>query len=163
MRIKGKKDLYAGLMFIACGLLFGIGALNYPMGSALRMGPAYFPSVLGWMLVLLGMLIASWGLVHEGEAPKKTGWRGLFWILGSVVIFGLLVDGFSFRWAGIPLSVPQMGLVIACIAMMATSAYGGWEHVWKENILNAVVLTAATVALFYYGLGLPFRLWPWSY
>jgi hypothetical protein len=151
MRIKSKKDLYSGLMFIALGLLFGIGALNYPMGSALRMGPAYFPSVLGWMLVTLGVIVASWGLIHEGEAPKKTGWRGLLWILGSVALFGLVVD---------PL---HGGLVIACMVMMMTSAYGGWEHVWKENILNAIVLTAATVALFYYGLGLPFRLWPWSY
>ena len=44
-----------------------------------------------------------------------------------------------------------------------TSAYGGWEHDWKESIINAVVLTAMTVGIFYYGLGLPFRLWPWSY
>jgi len=151
MRIKGKKDLYAGLMFITFGLIFALGALNYPMGSALRMGPAYFPSVLGWMLVVLGAVIASWGLVHEGEAPKKTGWRGLLWILGSVALFGLLVD---------PL---HAGLIVACIAMMMTSAYGGWEHDWKESIINAVVLTAMTVGIFYYGLGLPFRLWPWSY
>ena len=51
MRIKSKKDLYSGLMFIGLGLIFALGALNYPMGSALRMGPAYFPSVLGWILV----------------------------------------------------------------------------------------------------------------
>ena len=151
MQIKGKKDLYAGLMFIAWGLMFGIGALNYPMGSALRMGPAYFPSVLGWMLVVLGVIVASWGLIHKGDAPKKTGWRGLIWILGSVMAFGVVVE---------PL---HGGLILACMVMMMASAYGGWEHAWKESILNAVFLTAATVGLFYYGLGLPFRLWPWSY
>jgi putative tricarboxylic transport membrane protein len=151
MRIKGKKDFYAGLMFIGWGLIFSIGAFNYPMGSALRMGPAYFPSVLGWILVALGVLITSWGLIHEGEAPRKTGWGGLLWILGSVMLFGLIVGPFN------------GGLVLACLAMMITSAYGGWEHVWKENIINAIVLTAATVGIFYYGLGLPFRLWPWSY
>jgi hypothetical protein len=151
MRIKSKKDLYSGLMFIGLGLIFAVGALNYPMGSALRMGPAYFPSVLGWILTLLGVIIASWGLIHEGDAPKKTGWRGLLFILGSVVLFGIVVD---------PL---HGGLVIACILTMLASAYGGWEHNWKEAIINSVVLTAATVGIFYYGLGLPFRLWPWSY
>lgn len=151
MRIKGKKDLYAGLMFIAFGLMFAVGALNYPMGSALRMGPAYFPSVLGWMLVTLGVVIASWGLIHESDPPKKTGWRGLSWILGAVVVFGLLVG---------PLNG---GLIIASLAIVILSAYGGWEFTWKESIINAVVLTSATVGIFYYGLGLPFRLWPWSY
>jgi hypothetical protein len=66
MRVKSKKDLYSGLMFIGLGLIFALGALNYPMGSALRMGPAYFPSVLGWILTILGVIIASWGLIHEG-------------------------------------------------------------------------------------------------
>jgi hypothetical protein len=75
----------------------------------------------------------------------------LLWILGSVALFGIVVD---------PL---HGGLVIACILTMLASAYGGWEFNWKEAIINSIVLTAATVALFYYGLGLPFRLWPWSY
>ena len=151
MRIKGKKDLYAGLMFIGFGLVFAIGAMNYPMGSALRMGPAYFPSVLGWMLVVLGAVIASWGLIHEGEAPKKTGWRGLLWILGSVVAFALIIG---------PLNG---GVILASIAIVILSSYGGWEFKWKEAIPLSLFLAAATVGIFYYGLGLPFRLWPWSY
>jgi putative tricarboxylic transport membrane protein len=162
MRIRAKKDLYAGLMFIAFGLVFALGALNYPMGSALRMGPAYFPSVLGWMLVVLGLIIASWGLMHDGEEPRKTGWRGLIYILGSVVVFGWVVNGFTLHWAGIPVTVPQGGLVLACIAMVILSAYGGWEFKWKEGIINSIVLAVTTVGIFYYGLGLPFRLWPWS-
>ena len=162
MRIRAKKDLYAGLMFIAFGLIFALGALNYPMGSALRMGPAYFPSVLGWMLVVLGLIIASWGLMHDGEEPKKTGWRGLLWILGSVVVFGWVVNGFTLHWAGIDAAVPQGGLVLASIAIVVLSAYGGWEFKWKEAIPLSLFLAAATVAIFYWGLGLPFRLWPWS-
>ena len=151
VKIKSKKDFNAGLMFIVFGLIFALGALNYPMGSALRMGPAYFPSVLGWMLVILGVIIASWGLMHEGDAPKKTGWRGLSWILGSVVVFGFLVG---------PLNG---GLVAACVAIVILSAYGGWEFTWKEAIISSIVLTASSVGLFYYGLGLPFRMFPWSY
>jgi uncharacterized membrane protein len=163
MRIRAKRDVYAGLMFIAFGLVFGIGALNYPMGSALRMGPAYFPSVLGWMLVTLGVIIGAWGFLHDGDNPKKTGWHGLTWILGSVVVFGWLVNGFTLHWAGIPAAVPAAGLVIACVVMVMLAAYGGWEFKWKEAIPLSLFLAAGTVGIFYYGLGLPFRLWPWSY
>jgi len=151
LKIKSKKDFNAGLMFIAIGLIFAIGAFNYPMGSALRMGPAYFPSVLGWMLVILGVVIFFDSFFIEEASPKPTGWRGILWILGSVAIFGLLVG---------PLNG---GLVAATVAACLLSAYGGWEFKWKEQLIATVVLTVSTISAFYYGLGLPFRLWPWSY
>ena len=151
LKIKSKKDLNAGLMFIAIGLLFAIGALNYPMGSALRMGPAYFPSVLGWMLVILGAIVFLDSFFINEAPPKPTQWRGLLWILGSVVAFGLVVD---------PL---KGGLILACLVIMIMSAYGGAEFKWKEAISSGLFMTALCVGTFYYGLGLPFRLWPWSY
>ena len=151
MKIKSKKDFNAGLMFIAIGLLFAIGALNYPMGSALRMGPAYFPSVLGWMLVILGAIVFFDSFFINEAPPKPTVLRGLLWILGSVVAFGLVVD---------PLGG---GLILACLVIMIMSAYGGAEFKWKEAIASGLFMTALCVGTFYYGLGLPFRLWPWSY
>ena len=159
MQIKSRKDFNAGIMFIVIGLIFAIGAMGvpalgmggYPMGSALRMGPAYFPTILGWMLVALGAVILFESFFVTEEPPRKTGWRGLIWILGSVMVFGLLVD---------PL---KGGLVVACLALMVMSAYGGYEFKWKESILNAVFLTAVCVGVFNYALGLPFRLWPWSF
>jgi hypothetical protein len=45
---------------------------------------------------------------------------------------------------------------------MILSALGGWDFRWKEQLVNAVFLTAMNVGVFYYGLGLPFKLWPWS-
>lgn len=151
LKIKSKKDFNAGLMFIAIGLVFALGAFNYPMGSALRMGPAYFPSVLGWMLVVLGVIVFFDSFFLTEVDPRPTKWRGLFWILGSVMVFGWLVG---------PLNG---GLVAACLALMMMSAYGGTEFRWKEATISGVLLTAASVGIFYYGLGLPFRLWPWSY
>lgn len=151
MKIKDQKDFNAGLMFIFIGAGFALVAGNYPMGSAVRMGPAYFPTILGWLTVALGVIIFVRSFFIEGEPPRKTQWRGLLWIIGSVVAFGLLVD---------PL---KAGLVPATVAIVIMSSYGGWEHRWKEAIIGAIVLAISTVLIFYYGLGLPFRLWPWSY
>lgn len=148
--IKSKKDFNAGLMFIAFGLVFALVARNYPMGSAVRMGPAYFPTILGWLLVFLGVIVFIQSFLTEDEPPKKMDPRALLWILGSVVAFALLVG---------PLN---MGLVAASLVIVVMSAYGGEEFNWRDAILSAVILSVACVAIFYYGLGLPFRLFPWS-
>jgi len=150
MHIKSKKDFWAGLMFIVIGLLFAIGASNYPMGSALRMGPAYFPTVLGWMLVVLGGIVFFDSFFIKEVDPKPIKLRGLFWILGSVMAFGVVLE---------PL---HGGMVLACIVLMIMSAYGGHEFNWKEAVISGVFMTAVCVGTFYYALGLPFRLWPWS-
>ena len=148
--IKSKKDFNAGLMFIAFGLIFALVAKNYPMGSAVRMGPAYFPTILGWLLVFLGVIVFIQSFITEDEPPKNVDLRALLWILGSVVAFALLVG---------PLN---MGLVAASLVIVVMSAYGGEEFNWRDAILSAVILCVACVAIFYYGLGLPFRLFPWS-
>ena len=150
MQIKSKKDFCAGLMFVGIGLVFAIGAFNYPMGSAMRMGPAYFPSVLGWLLVILGGIVFFDSFFITDALPRPMKYRGLAWILGSIMAFGAIVE---------PL---HGGLVLACLALMIMSAYGGHEFHWKEAIINGVFMTAICVGTFYYALGLPFRLWPWS-
>ncbi|MGE5525733.1 MAG: tripartite tricarboxylate transporter TctB family protein [Rhodospirillaceae bacterium] len=120
------------------------------MGTAVRMGPAYFPTILGWLLVFLGVIVLIQSFITPDEKPKKMDPRALLWILGSVLAFALLVG---------PLNA---GLVPAAIVIVLMSAYGGEEFRWRDAIISAVVLSAACVAIFYYGLGLPFRLFPWS-
>lgn len=148
--IKSKKDLYAGIMFIAFGLGFALVATNYPMGTAVRMGPAYFPTILGALLAMLGIIIAIRGFTTTDEDPTPTQWSTLFWILGSAVLFGLLVD---------PLKV---GFVAAVFGAVVMCAYGGYEFKWKEALIEATVLVVVCYLAFVYGLGLPFRLFPWS-
>ena len=149
-KIKSKKDFNAGLMFIAFGAVFAFVARNYPMGTAVRMGPAYFPMILGWMLMGLGVIVFLQSFKFKDEPPKPMDARAVGWILGSVVAFALLVG---------PL---EAGLVPACVAIVLMSAYGGREFRWRDAISSAVLLSGASVAIFYYGLGLPFRLFPWS-
>jgi len=146
---RDRKDFNAGLMFIGIGAFFAILAQNYPMGTAVRMGSAYFPTMLGWMLVGLGAIVFLRSFfMHGNEAPSKTHWRQLAWILGSVVVFGFLLD--------------RAGLIVASFALMSICSMGGWDFRWKEQLVNAVGMTLANVAIFHYGLGLPFKLFPWS-
>jgi hypothetical protein len=149
LKIRSMKDFSAGLMFIVVGAMFAIGANQYPMGTAVRMGPAYFPSVLGWILVALGLIVFVRSFYTEDdEAIRKTNYRPLVLVVGSVFVFGFLLD--------------RGGLVVASFAIVFLSSLGGWDFKWKEQIINAVAMTAVNVGIFYYGLGLPFKLFPWS-
>ena len=149
LKIRGMKDLSAGLMFIVVGGMFAIGANQYPMGTAVRMGPAYFPSVLGWILVALGLIVFVRSFyMDDDEVMRKTNYRPLLLVIGAVFVFAFLLD--------------KAGLVIASFALMFISALGGWDFKWKEQLINAVFMTAVNVGIFYYGLGLPFKLFPWS-
>ena len=145
---RDRKDFSGGLMFIGIGAFFAIGAGAYPMGTAVRMGPAYFPTVLGWILVVLGLIVFVRSFFLRGEPLPKSNFRPMIFILGSVIAFGLLLD--------------KAGLALASLVVMMLSAMGGWDFRWKEQLVNAVFLTVMNIAVFYYGLGLPFRLWPWS-
>jgi hypothetical protein len=147
-RDRDRKDFSAGLMFIGVGGFFALWAKHYPMGSALRMGPAYFPTVVGWILFALGCIIFIRSFFIPGEPLPRTNWRPLLLVLGSVVIFGLLLE--------------TTGLAVASIVVMMVAAVGGWDFRWKEQFVNALLLTAINIGAFYYGLGLPFKLWPWS-
>ena len=126
--IKSKKDLYSGLMFIAIGAFFALWATNYPMGSSVRMGPAYFPTVLGWIAAILGVIITIRGFTISDVDPNPIKWQPLLLINGAAVVFGLLVD---------PLKIGFIGAVLASVIVCA---YGGYEFKWKEAVIEAVVL-----------------------
>ena len=146
---RDRKDFNAGLLYVAIGGFFAGFATNYPMGSAVRMGPAYFPSILGALLVMLGMILVFRSFfVHDAEPPTKTHWRPLLFILGAVIFFAVFID--------------RAGLIASSAMMMMLGALGGWDFKWKEQVVNSIVMTAACVGIFYHGLGLPFRLFPWS-
>jgi hypothetical protein len=147
-KVKNAKDFWAGLMFIAFGLAFMMVSKNYAMGSAVRMGPAYFPTVLGGIQLTLGIIIFVRSFLSKVEngAVNKLHLRPLLIILGAVVLFAVLLK--------------PAGLVIAIFALIMVSAFGGNDFRFKEILLVTIVLVIGSVAVFYYGLGLPFNLWP---
>src|SRR3954452_13015481 len=122
MKIKSQKDFFSGLMFMATGIAFAWGATNYTIGEGARMGPGYFPLMLGILLAAIGLFVTFEALVVETEDGEKigtAGWKPLFFIITSNVIFGVLL-------AGLPsLRIPAMGLIVAIIALTFVAALAG--------------------------------------
>ena len=146
--LKNPKDFWAGVMFTAMGAAFAIivKVYEYPMGTASRMGAGYFPFLLGVVMAVLGIIIIAQALLTSGGPVSKFAWRPLFWVLGAFVIFGL--------------TAKFLGLVIAILLLVVISSYGGHEHRWKEAIISSIILAASSIAVFVYGLKLPFPIWP---
>jgi uncharacterized membrane protein len=139
------KDLWAGLMYIVTG---GVGmwiARDYPFGSALRMGPGYFPTVLGGLMVLMGIYVLALGLRKEHEKIEGN-WsiRALIVLPIATVIFGILME--------------EAGFIPAMAALIPASAAASREFKWVEVILLTVGLTIACALGFIYALGLPYPL-----
>ena len=148
LKIRSMKDFSAGLMFIAIGGLFAIGATQYPMGTAVRMGPAYFPSILGWGTVALGFMVFVESFLVDDEKPTPVKWRPLLLVIASVMAFAAIVN--------------TGGLITATVVLIITAALGGHEFKWKEAIISAVLMSITVWAIFDKALGLPFKLFPWS-
>jgi hypothetical protein len=146
-KVKSQQDLWAGLMFIAFGLFFVVVAqMNYQMGSAVRMGPGYFPTVLGGLLAFLGLLVLIDALVEEGPDVAKFHFRPLLFIAVSSLAFAYLLK--------------PLGLVLASVALVFIAAYGGHEFKFKEVAIMSVVLVIFSVLVFVKGLTLPFPICP---
>lgn len=146
MKIKSPKDFWAGLMFIAFGLFFLIVARNYQMGNAVRMGPAYFPTVLGGLLAVLGGIVFFQSFAVRGNKVSAMSFRPIFFIILSLLVFGYLLK--------------PTGLVLALALLVVVSAFAGHEFKLKEVLILSVVLIIFSVLVFVKGLGLPFPLWP---
>lgn len=147
MKIKSPKDFWAGLMFIGFGLFFVVVALlYYKMGSAVRMGPAYFPVLLGGLLAVLGLVVLVDSVVEEGPPVAKFHFRPLLFILASSLAFAYLLR--------------PLGLVLAAIVLIFISAFGGHEFKWKEVAILSAVMVVFSVVVFVKGLTLPFPVCP---
>jgi hypothetical protein len=146
MKIKAPKDFWAGLMFLAFGLGFAWVAQNYQMGTAVRMGPAYFPTMLGGLLAVLGLVVFIQSFVVKGEGVSRFYLKPLILVLGGVVIFALLLR--------------PLGLIIATCALILVAALGGYDFRWKEIVILAACLVVFALLVFVKGLGLPFTLCP---
>ena len=150
MKIKSPKDFWSGLMFVASGLFFAIWAItHYQMGTAVRMGPAYFPTMLGALMVVLGLMIFAGSLAIEGPPVPRFFFRPLLMISLGLVLYGYLMK--------------PLGLVGATAALVYVGALGGHEFRWKEVTILYVILILFSWAVFVKGLSLPFPLWPAAY
>lgn len=146
MRIRSPQDFWAGLMFVAFGGAAIYFSRTYPFGTAANMGPGYFPTALGGILIVLGLITLTRGLSIEGAAVGRFNWKPAMFALGSVALFGATME-----W---------LGLAVAIFALTIFSALGSHEFRLKEVIVLAAFLATGSVAIFVYGLELPFPIWP---
>jgi hypothetical protein len=141
--IAANQDVLAGVLFLLIGLAAVAGARDYEMGTAMRMGPAYFPTVLGWTLYGFGAFLLLRG-VARGGAAVKLAWRPLAFVTAAIALFGF--------------SVSRFGLVPALVATIVVCAAAGRGFRLREAVVLAAVLSAFAVGVFVYALELPFRL-----
>lgn len=146
MKIKSPQDFWAGLMFIAFGIFFVVVARNYQMGTAVRMGPGYFPTMLGGLLVFLGAIVLFTSLTVKGASVPKMSFKPIFFISFGLILFGYLLK--------------PLGFIAAVVILVFVSAFGGHEFRAKEVSILTVVLVIFSVLVFVKGLTLPFPLWP---
>jgi Tripartite tricarboxylate transporter TctB family len=153
-RLNGNRavtDILAGLIFVAFGLAFAITSLRYELGTPLRMGPGYFPLVLGGILVLLGLLIVGKGFTAGAGAEGRFGsvpWRALLLIVVAVLFFGLTVRG--------------LGLVPATAVTALLTALASYRTSFLTAVATAAGLTVLCVLIFVLALQLRLPLFgPW--
>lgn len=149
MKIKSQRDFWSGLMFIAVGIGFALGARDYSFGSSARPGPAYFPFGLGVLLAILGGVLTFKALTIASEGGDKIGsfaWRPLVCIVGSVALFGFML--------------PRFGMFISLPVLIVLCSFAGDEFSWVAVLSSAVVLTVFCWFVFIWGLGLTIPLWP---
>jgi hypothetical protein len=144
MELRKNKDFWAGMMLIVVGVAALFIAREYRFGSALRMGPGFFPAILSGILIAFGVCIVAVGLRSGEKIQGSLSLRALVLLPFSLILFGILMD--------------LAGFIPALAVLVFVSAASGKEFKLIEVLLLTAILTLASWALFIWGLGLPYPL-----
>lgn len=145
--LANNKDFLAGLLLITAGASGMYMALDYPFGTALRMGPGYFPRVLSGIMIAFGLFVGIRGLLTKERVEGIWGWKPLVLITVAFWLFGWLMD--------------RVGLIPSLVVLIIVAARAGHEFKLLEVVIMTVVLVAIAYGIFIYGLGLPYPLFWW--
>ena len=143
MRPRSVKDVWAGLLFLAFGAAFLALAQSYQMGSARRMGPGYFPTVLSLVLIVVGLVTVARAFLVPGTTIRDVAVKPLALVTTAVVLFAVVVQG--------------AGLGIASAVLVLVSALASPRSRVLPTLLLALVLAVFATLVFVVGLGLPFH------
>ena len=143
--VRNPKDFWAGVIYLALGLAVILLGRNYSLGSAARMGPGYFPIVLGALLALFGVVSIARSFVRAGEAVAAIAWKPLVLVIGATVLFGLLMER-----AGLLVALPVL-IVVSALASQHTRAD-------LQSALALIGIVAFCALVFVKGLGVPMPL-----
>ena len=144
--IRHPKDFFAGLLFVAFGVAAIVIGSGYALGTAARMGPGYFPRILGILLIALGGALSLRALRLTGPPIPAFKWRPLLVVLGSVAVFGVILN--------------YVGVVFSTIFLIVTASAASHEFRLRESLIAGVALAALAVGVFVIGLKLQLPIWP---
>lgn len=157
MKIKSQKDFYSGLLYTVVGAAFAYGATSYNIGTGARMGPGYFPLLLGSILAIIGGIIIFKSLVVETPTGDRVGswaWKPLSFIIAGNLLFGVLLGGLP------SIKLPAMGLIVAIYGTTLVVSMAGDKFKLKEVLILATVLSVLSYLAFIVLLKLQFPVWP---
>jgi hypothetical protein len=141
------KDFLSGLLFAAFGIWGVVLSYGWRMGTGSRMGPGYFPQMLSWGIIALGVILIVRSLMAGYKDRVEAGRvRPVLLILIAIVLFGILAE--------------RIGMVLSLLLMIGVGGAACMDSRWKEVVISAIVLTAFAVGVFKYGLELPIPVWP---
>lgn len=145
LRVRSPQDLGAGVVFIVIGLAGIYFGRTLAMGTAARMGPGYFPVMLSYLIVALGLVVAARGFTTDGPEIEGIQLRPIFFVIASLLVFGWLID--------------YVGLAITTVALTVIAAYARREVNLTETLILGAGLALFTIAVFVYGLNQPLPAW----
>ena len=147
-KVRNEKDLYAGFIFIIVGACFAYVATGYELGTAVAMGPGYFPFGLGLVLAALGVAILSKAFADrpEREPVDPIAPKVVICIVGSVVLFGALLE--------------PLGLVASIFVLVCVASFGSHDLGLKRALIVSLVLSVLCVSVFIYALRIQIPVWP---
>ena len=139
-------------MFMVIGVVFAVGAYNYQMGTAARMGPGFFPRILGFIMAGLGVIIAGIGLKNQADYAESAGigwtWKPVIILTAAVVLFGF--------------TLPTLGMIIAIALLTFISGVAAHDKNYRELAIVTVIMCLFCAGVFVWGLKLQMKLFPWS-
>jgi hypothetical protein len=146
MRIRAPKDFWSGVMFCGFAVVAILAARGYSPGTAGKMGPGYFPLLLGGLLAALGGILIARSVVLSGEPVPRLQLLPLAIIAAAVCLFGVLIE--------------PLGLVVSLAVLTLVSAWARAQFRLMETLALAAALIVFSVGVFVYALGLPLNIWP---
>lgn len=139
--IRNVKDFWTGVIYIAFGFVAVIISRDYGMGTAVKMGPAYFPTILSVLLILIGVISLVRSFIKKGSPVGAFALKGLVLVIASIILFGFIVRG--------------AGLIIALPVLVIVSSYASSRFRWQYSLFLAAGLTVFCILIFQKGLGVP--------
>jgi hypothetical protein len=138
---RNAKDFWTGVIYLFVGSGALILSRDYGMGTAVKMGPAYFPTLLSLLLMVIGIISVIRSFLKSGTPIGAVAWKGLLLIVASTLLFGMIVRG--------------AGLILALPLLVIVSALASTRFSWKTSLLEAAGITVFCILVFLKGLGLP--------